>query len=62
MHAGDGWRRTELKNGWSSIKRPYLVVATKTDKLNQSELQQGLDAIRKIGPEPCLSRPSTAGE
>jgi GTP-binding protein len=32
--------------------RPYLVVATKIDKLNQSEAQRGYDAIRQEGVEP----------
>jgi hypothetical protein len=32
--------------------RPYLVIATKTDKLNQSEEEHGLRAIRQEGVEP----------
>jgi len=49
-----GWMEPDLQlKNWLEIHhRPYLVVATKTDKLNQSELQRGLNAIRKIGPEP----------
>jgi len=49
-----GWMEPDLHlRDWLDYhQRPYLVVATKTDKLNQSELRRGLDAIRKIGPEP----------
>jgi GTP-binding protein len=49
-----GWMEPDLhlKDWLEFHQRPYLVVATKTDKLNQSELRRGLDAIRKIGPEP----------
>ena len=49
-----GWMEPDLllKEWLESHQRPYLVVATKTDKLNQSDLRRGLDAIRKIGPEP----------
>ena len=49
-----GWMEPDLhlKDWLEFHERPYLVVATKTDKLNQSELRRGLDAIRKIGPEP----------
>jgi GTP-binding protein len=49
-----GWMEPDLNlKEWLEFHhQPYLVVATKTDKLNQSELRRGLDAIRKIGPEP----------
>lgn len=49
-----GWMEPDLllKDWLESNQRPYLVVATKTDKLNQSELRRGLESIRKIGPEP----------
>jgi GTP-binding protein len=49
-----GWMDPDLLlKEWLELhQRPYLVVATKTDKLNQTELRRGLDAIRKIGPEP----------
>ena len=49
-----GWMESDLQlKEWLEFhQRPYLVVATKTDKLNQSELRRGLDAIRRIGPEP----------
>jgi GTP-binding protein len=32
--------------------RQYLVIATKIDKLNQSEEERGLRAIRQGGVEP----------
>lgn len=49
-----GWMKPDLQlKEWLEFhQRPYLVVATKIDKLNQSELHRGLHAIRKIGPEP----------
>ena len=49
-----GWMEPDLqlKNWLEFHQRPYRVVATKTDKLNHSELRRGLDAIRRIGPEP----------
>ena len=49
-----GWMEPDLQlKEWLEFHhRPYLVVATKTDKLNQSELHRGLEAIRRIGPEP----------
>jgi GTP-binding protein len=49
-----GWMEPDLHlKDWLEVhQRQYLVVATKTDKLNQSELRRGMDAIRKIGPEP----------
>ena len=54
MDTRRGWMEQDLhlKEWLEFHHRPYLVVATKTDKLNQSELRRGLDAIRKIGPEP----------
>ena len=49
-----GWmeKDLDLKRWLEHHGRPYLVVATKTDKLNQSELEHGLRAIRKEGAEP----------
>jgi GTP-binding protein len=49
-----GWMEQDLalKEWLEFHQRPYVVVATKIDKLNQSELRRGLDAIRRIGPEP----------
>jgi GTP-binding protein len=49
-----GWmeKDLDLKRWLEHHGRPYLVIATKTDKLNQSELEHGLRAIRKEGVEP----------
>jgi len=52
VDARRGWMDTdlELRDWLEHHGRPYLVVATKTDKLNQSELHHGLAAIRKQAP------------
>ena len=42
----------ELKTWLEHHRRAYLVVATKTDKLNQSESNRGLRAIRNEGVNP----------
>ena len=49
-----GWmeKDLDLKRWLEHHGRPYVVVATKTDKLNQSEQEHGLRAIRKEGVEP----------
>lgn len=49
-----GWmeKDLDLKRWLEHQGRPYLVIATKTDKLNQSELEHGLRAIRKEGVDP----------
>ena len=49
-----GWmeKDLDLKRWLEHHGRPYLVVATKVDKLNQSEQEHGLRAIRKGGVEP----------
>jgi GTP-binding protein len=49
-----GWmeKDLELKRWLEYHGRPYLVIATKTDKLNQSEQERGLRAIRQEGVEP----------
>ena len=49
-----GWKDKDLDlKRWLEYRgRPYLVIATKTDKLNQSEQERGLRAIRKEGVEP----------
>ena len=49
-----GWmeKDLDLKRWLEHHGRAYLVVATKTDKLNQSEQEHGLRAIRKEGVEP----------
>jgi GTP-binding protein len=54
LDARRGWmeKDLDLKRWLGQLGRSYLVVATKVDKLNQSELQQGLRAIRQEGVEP----------
>ena len=54
LDARRGWmdKDLDLKRWLESRGRPYLVVATKMDKLNQSEQEHGLRAIRKEGVEP----------
>jgi len=49
-----GWmdKDLDLKQWLEYHGRPYVVIATKTDKLNQSEQERGLRAIRKEGVEP----------
>jgi GTP-binding protein len=49
-----GWmpKDLDLKRWLDHYGREYLVVATKTDKLNRTELRRGLDAIRQEGVEP----------
>ena len=49
-----GWmeKDLDLKRWLEHYGRPYLVIATKIDKLNQSEQERGLRAIRKEGVEP----------
>jgi GTP-binding protein len=42
----------KLKHWLEYHDRPYLVVATKIDKLNQSGQERGLRAIREEGVEP----------
>ena len=54
LDARRGWmeKDLDLKRWLEHHGRPYLVVATKVDKLNQSEQEHGLRAIRKEGVEP----------
>ncbi len=49
-----GWteKDLDLKRWLEHYGRHYLVIATKTDKLNRSELEHGLRAIRQEGVEP----------
>jgi len=56
LDARRGWMENdlELKRWLEHHGRPYLVIATKVDKLNQSEVQHGLRAIRQEGVEPLL--------
>ncbi len=54
LDARRGWmeKDLDLKRWLEYHGRQYLVIATKTDKLNQSEEERGLRAIRKEGVEP----------
>ena len=54
LDARRGWMESDLllKRWLEDRGRPILVVATKIDKLNQSELEHGLRAIRQEGLEP----------
>jgi GTP-binding protein len=49
-----GWmdKDLDLKRWLEYHGRPYLVIATKIDKLNQSDQEHGLRAIRQEGAEP----------
>jgi GTP-binding protein len=53
LDARRGWMETdlELKEWLEFRKLPYVVVATKTDKLNRTEETRGLAAIRNRNPE-----------
>jgi GTP-binding protein len=61
LDARRGWmdRDLQLKEWLDRHGRRYLVIATKIDKLNQSEQWQGLAAIRKEDVEPLLFSAST---
>ena len=54
LDARRGWmpKDLDLKRWLEHEGREYLVIATKTDKLNRSELEHGLNAIRREGIEP----------
>jgi GTP-binding protein len=54
LDARRGWmdKDLDLKRWLDYHGRPYLVVATKIDKLNQSDQERGLRAIREEGTEP----------
>jgi GTP-binding protein len=54
LDARRGWtdKDVDLKHWLEYHGRPYLVIATKTDKLNQSEVIRGFNAIRREGVEP----------
>lgn len=49
LDARRGWmdKDLDLKDWLEANKHPYLVVASKIDKLNQAEQQRGLKAIRQ---------------
>jgi GTP-binding protein len=54
LDARRGWmdKDLDLKRWLEHHGRPYLVIVTKTDKLNQSEQERGMRAIRKECAEP----------
>lgn len=54
LDARRGWMQKDLdlKHWLEHHNRRYLVIATKMDKLNQSEQLHGLNAIRKESVEP----------
>ena len=54
IDARRGWmeKDLDLKRWLEVYGKPYLVVATKTDKLNQTGLEHGMRAIREEGVEP----------
>ena len=56
LDARRGWMEMDLDlKRWLEVHgRPYLVIATKSDKLNQSEQERGLRAIREEGVDPLL--------
>jgi GTP-binding protein len=56
LDARRGWmsKDLELQRWLEYHHRRYLVIATKIDKLNQSEQQRVLAALRKKGPQPLL--------
>jgi GTP-binding protein len=64
LDARRGWmdRDLQLKQWLELHNRRYQVIATKTDKLNQSEQGQGLTRIRKENVEPLpFSAPTGRG-
>jgi GTP-binding protein len=56
LDARRGWMETDLDlKLWLEVhQKPYLVVVTKMDKLNQSERVRSLASLRKGGDEPML--------
>ena len=64
LDARRGWMEQDLElRDWLQVHgRRSLVIATKMDKLNQSEKERGLRAIRKEGAEPiAFSAPTGRG-
>src|ERR1051326_2866712 len=54
LDARRGWMPPdlELKQWLGANYKPYLVIATKMDKLNQSEAHRNMAAIRESGADP----------
>jgi GTP-binding protein len=54
LDARRGWmeKDLDLKRWLDYHGRPYVVIATKIDKLNQSEQEHGMRAIREGGVQP----------
>ena len=54
LDARRGWMPPdlELKQWLEANHQPYLVIATKMDKLNQSDAHRNLAAIRESGADP----------
>jgi GTP-binding protein len=61
LDARRGWMPQDLewKHWLETHHRQYLVIATKMDKLNQSDAQRNLNAIRKENAEPLACSAST---
>jgi len=61
LDARRGWmpRDLEWKRWLEAHRRSYLVVATKMDKLNQSDAQRALATIRKENVEPLACSATT---
>jgi GTP-binding protein len=61
LDARRGWmpRDLEWKQWLEAYHRSYLVVATKMDKLNQSDAQRALSTIRKENVEPLACSAAT---
>jgi GTP-binding protein len=58
-----GWmeRDLDLKRWLEVHRKPYLVVATKVDKLNQSERHRSLASLNKDAGELVMSCSATTG-
>ena len=63
LDARRGWMEKDLDlKQWLEVhQKPYLVVATKVDKLNQSERQRSLADLSKGHGEPVLSCSAITG-
>jgi GTP-binding protein len=58
-----GWmeRDLDLKRWLEVHRKPYLVVATKVDKLNQSERHRSSASLNKDAAEPVMSCSASTG-